>query len=269
MNPVEQALNRATLQLLQPLIRILLKHRISHKVFTEFARRTYVQVARKNFALPERKESYARVAVVTGLSRKEVMRLSTVTERELTPPNSQPNRALRVINGWLTDPEFLNKKSKPLTLPLRGELASFQSLVKRYSGDISSRAVLDELVRLGTVTALNNDRVRLIAPGFIPSEDDAEKFAVLGLCATDLLETIRHNISGESAKPYFQRQIVYHDLPAEVIEEFEQISREKSEALLLEMNRWLSAKKKSLQPLRPGETRGRVGLGIYYVQNTM
>jgi len=69
MNPVEQALNRATLQLLQPLIRILLKHRISHKVFTEFVRRTYVQVARQSFALPERKDSYARVAVVTGLSR--------------------------------------------------------------------------------------------------------------------------------------------------------------------------------------------------------
>lgn len=269
MNSVEQTLNRATLQILQPLIRILLKHRISHKVFTEFARRTYVKVARQSFALPERKDSYARVAVVTGLSRKEVVRLSMIPEDELLPPNSQPNRALRVINGWLTDAEFLNKKNKPLTLPLRGESASLQALVKRYSGDISAGAVLDELVRLGVVTVLDNNRVRLAAPAFIPAEDDAEKFEVLGLCVTDLLETIRHNISSEANPPYFQRQIVYHDMPAKVIEEFERISREKSEALLLEMNRWLAAQKKSLKPPQPGELRGRIGLGIYYVQSAM
>lgn len=267
MDAVEQALYRATLQILRPLIRILLKHRVTHKAFTEIARRAYIDVARRSFALPDRKDSHARVAIVTGLSRKEVVRLSAVPDGEFAPRNSQPNRALRVVNGWLTDPEFLNKKQRPLTLPLRGDLSSFQSLVKRYSGDISARAVLDELLRLGAVEEVNDDSVRLVASGFIPSDDDVDQINVLGLCATDLLETIRHNISGESGKPYFQRQLVYHDLPEDVIEEFERISRAKSEALLLELNRWLATRKKSLPPSQPGETRGRTGLGIYHVQD--
>ena len=72
----ETVLQRAIQQLLRPLVRLLLRHSVSFAAFGEIARRVYVDVALKDFAIPGRKPSASRVAVLTGLTRKEVQRLT-------------------------------------------------------------------------------------------------------------------------------------------------------------------------------------------------
>lgn len=50
--------------------------------------------------------TYARVSVLTGLHRKEVIRINELDVDSEITLQAQPNRALRVVNGWLTDSEF-------------------------------------------------------------------------------------------------------------------------------------------------------------------
>jgi hypothetical protein len=49
----------------------------------------------------------SRIAILTGLTRKEVQRLLTNPEARDTTSEEQYNRAARVIGGWLKDPAFV------------------------------------------------------------------------------------------------------------------------------------------------------------------
>lgn len=64
-------------------------------------------------------------------------------------PTTQPPSE-RVVRGWLTDRRFLTPQGRPKSLATSGPSFSFERLVKEYGGDVSPRAVLEELVRSGT-----------------------------------------------------------------------------------------------------------------------
>jgi hypothetical protein len=55
------------------------------------------------------------------------------------------------MDGWRRDPEFCDSSGAPLDLKLSGDYGSFESLARRYSGDIPARATLEELRRLKAI----------------------------------------------------------------------------------------------------------------------
>ena len=58
-----------------PLARLVLKRGLAFGQFAELAKQAYVEVAKRDFAVPGRKMTVSRVAVLTGLTRKEARRL--------------------------------------------------------------------------------------------------------------------------------------------------------------------------------------------------
>ena len=266
MESIKITLAKAVTKMLQPMARLLLRYEVSHSEFAELARRAYVDVAYKYFSIPNRKQTYSRVAVLTGLSRKEVVRLSQVDDERPVLEKGPLNRANRVISGWLRDKDFLDDNNEPKDLVLRGEGATFEELVARYSGDITARAILDELTRVGAVTKLDKETVRLTHHGFIPGKSEPAKIDVLSTHTSDLLSTAVHNLTHDEKDARFQRQVTYSDIPESVIEEFKQYSHDKSLDLLRDFDRWLAEKKRTVKP-EPEENTGRVGVGIYYFKN--
>jgi len=101
----------------------------------------------------------SRIAVMTGLTRAEVAR---IREGTAPPPVavSEP-RTERVMNAWFTDPEFLDPQGAPRILPEFGN-SSFESLVRKYSGDMPRRALLEELISGGMAVREHDDLVRAI-----------------------------------------------------------------------------------------------------------
>ena len=266
MEKIKKTINKAVFKLLHPIAHILLRYEISHSELAEMTRRAYVDVAFKHFSIPNRKQTISRASVITGLSRTEVARLVAINEEQADVMSSTPNRATRVIGGWLSDSDFLDEQSEPKVLPLRGEDISFETLVDRYSGGITARAVLDEMVRTGAVEKLDKDHVKLLHHGFVPHGDDAEKINIFLTHASDLLSTGTHNLTQTDQEPRFQRQVTYVDMPQSVVKEFEELSREMSMELLLKLNKWLSEKDKQNDP-ESDEPKYRIGLGIYYFKN--
>ena len=111
------ALTSAVLRLLRPLIRILVRHGVSFGEFRDLARQSYVQVASTDFQLAGRKQTISRIAMLTGIQRKEVARLLSDTTTPEDPMDARHNRGTRVISGWTRDSEFLTPSGEPAELP--------------------------------------------------------------------------------------------------------------------------------------------------------
>ena len=266
MSTPKKTFNRAISKILEPLIQLMLKNDVSHSEFSELARRAYVKVAFDYFSIPGRKKSNSRVSVITGLSRPEVIRLAKLDENEEPITKGTLNRATQVIGGWLQDEDFTDEQKQARTLPLRGKTNSFEDLVNRYSGGITARAILDELVRVSAVTVINKQNVKLNHQGYVPSSSESEMIEMVSKHAGDMLGTIVHNVSHDADERFFQRQVSYTDIPESVDKEFQNLCHKKSMAMILELNEWLAEKKKTTKE-DPTKRISRVGLGIYYFKN--
>ena len=264
--PAGTMLAMAVQRLLRPLVRILLRNGVSYGSFADLAKWVYVDVATREFAIAGRKQSTSRVAVLTGFTRKEVHRLRQPSMRADREIAERYNRAARVIAGWRREREFLDAQGRPAALPVSGESGSFTSLVRRFSGDMPVRAVLDELRRVGAITELDDGRVELVTRAYIPKTSETDKLHILGTDVAYLIATIDHNLRSDSTAPFFQRKVAYDNLPDQVLPEFRKLSAEKAQLLLEELDRWLAQHDRDAEPGVEGTGRNWAGVGIYYFE---
>lgn len=263
-----QALAAAILMLLRPLVRILQRNGVPYGVFADLAKRTYIEVANEQFALPGRKPSVSRVSILTGLTRKEVVRVLDLPAVDNAAAIARYNRAARVIAGWVRDLDFCAPDGAPAELPLQGDKGSFMQLVKRYSGDMPARAMLDELARVGAVES-RGEIVALLTPAYVPEHGEAEKFGILGRDVADLINTIDHNIYGAANSRRFQRKMAYDNLPGEDVGKLRAISVERAQALLEELDKRFAAADRDVNNKPGGSGRVRAGVGIYYFEENV
>jgi len=260
---INDALRAALLRIFKPLAQLVLRFGMSYDEFDKLAKEAFVNVAEQDFALPGRKQTDSRLAVITGLSRKEVKRLRAEAEDSQQAP-LQYNRAARVLNGWLRKPAYLDEQDKPLQLPIEGELPSFTSLVRELGGDIPVRAVLDELLRIGAVAREGNEYVKLVQRAYVPADNVADGVIILGNDTALLLETLLHNLNHPTEKSYLQLKVSYDNLPAEALPVLRKISGEEGQELLQKLNRWFAAQDRDANPEATGTGRYQAGVGVYF-----
>lgn len=266
-NTVIQALSAAVIRILRPLVRILLRNGISYGTFSDLAKWVYVDVASKEFGLTGRKQSVSRVSVITGLTRKDVVHVQSLPHPEDHLEEDRYNRASRVITNWHHDADFLDAQGNARALVFEGDPVSFSGLVKRYSGDVPARAVLDELLRVGAVERLQDGRVQPLARAYIPQVSEIDKLHILGADVGGLIHTIDHNMNPDSLAPCFQRKVFYDNLPDEALPQLRQLSAAQAQALLEQLNDWLAAHDRDSNPDITGSGRNSAGIGIYYFEN--
>ncbi|HWQ37924.1 MAG TPA: DUF6502 family protein [Burkholderiales bacterium] len=259
----------AVARLLRPLVRVLIRNGMSFKEFSDIAKRVYVEVGVQDFDIPGKKQTISRVAVLSGLSRKEVQRVLRERVRTDSQFRERYNRAARVVAGWVRDPDFVDSQGNPLPLSLDGEGPTFSRLVRRHSGDMPARAVRDELLRVGAIEALEDGRVRLLTRVYVPRTSDLDKLDILGADVADLIATIDHNLQHGVSDPRFQRKVMYDNLPQEAVARFRALGAEQAQRLLEDMDRWLAQHDRDTNPSVQGAGRKRTGMGIYYFEEDM
>lgn len=258
-----KALISAVTRLLRPLVTIMLRNGIPCGVLEETVRWTYADVAMREFGLTGKKTSVSRAAVITGLSRKEIVRLQQIIHPDEAAVSQQYNRAASVITGWLRDPRFHTPAGEPADLNLDGE---FADLVKSFSRDVPARAVLDELRNVGAVEILSDDRVRLLTRAYIPHTDDLAKLEILGTDVKFLLNTLDHNLVCPAGAQLFQRKVIYDNLPAEVLPALHAQASRDAQALLEILDKHFSTHDRDINPAVKGTGRKRAGVGVYYFE---
>ena len=239
------------------------------KSFYESVKLTYVQVARDEFGINGKAATTSRIAILTGLTRKEVQALLDLPIHREERYGDEYNRAARVITGWLRDPDFGDGCGHPLPLRMAGKRLSFRALVKRYSGDIPERAMLDELVRVGAVKRLRDGRIGLVTRGYIPQKGMDQRLAILGQDAADLIATIDHNLHQDPSRPRIQRKVMYDNVPLESAEAFQAIAQARGQEMLEGLDRWLSHRDRDVNPTAKGKGRVRIGLGLYHFEERL
>jgi hypothetical protein len=250
--------------LFRPLARILIRNGIAFGTLSDWAKKVYVDVAFEEFGEPGKKQTISRVSALTGIFRKEVKRLYELDEEADEGSAQRYNRAIRVISGWVNDARFQEGVGKPRDLPVEGEQGSFTALVKEYSGDIPTKAMLSVLRAAGTVTETEDGLIRLEKRAFIPGDDQQDKIHILGTDVSELIETIDHNLTAESDDLRYQRKVSNTAVHEDALPVFRNLSAQKSQELLEELDAWLSRNEIHSKDKDFDDKARYVSLGIYY-----
>ncbi|WP_111642542.1 DUF6502 family protein [Marinimicrobium alkaliphilum] len=261
----QQALVRALYKLLRPMVRLLLRHGVSYRLFADIARRAYIDVAQEEFTLPGRKQTHSRVAVLTGINRKDIARIQEQPHPLEGDVSARPAPASRIIDAWLNDRRYISTQGHPKPLMIEGGEDSFTQLVRDHGSDVPVRAMLDELVRIG-VAERQGDKIKLATEGYIPFADTHEKIRIMGTAASDLINTLDHNLGETESEPFIQRTVAYDDIPLELLDEIRQRSRAEGEAFILQVNQWLYKADRTTNDTVQGSGKARAGIGIYYFE---
>jgi len=264
-----QALDAAVMRLLRPLVRLLLRHAVPYAAFEEMAKRVYVASAMEDFPLPDKKPSISRASILTGLTRKDVQRIVAEPDHAAPEQGDRYNRAARVMTAWIRDPDFVDPQTgMPRPLESEGQ-RSFSDLVRRYSGDMPTRAMLDELLRVGAVRQLDDGRCEPVARAYVPRDGMLAKLDILGTDVADLIDTIDHNLLDGDDDPRFQRKVMYQSIDVTALPAFRRSSAAQAQALLERLDHWLADRDTDPSPGEEEPQKARVGLGIYYFEERL
>ena len=267
-NPARQVLAAAATSIFRPLVKMLLRCGISYKTCAQWLRWSYVDVAMTNFKLDQRKQSKSRVAILTGLSRVEVDHMLKITPPQENPGEEEYHRAARVLTGWAYDSAYQDGHGRPTVLKFEGGSPSFSSLVERYAGGAPPRAVLDELVRVGSVSVSPGREISLIKAGFVSAdaERQLDSLKIMGLSTSRLMQTIDYNLKPETEPKRLQLLAFSRRIPAEKLERIEAHILSRGRDVIAEIDQFLfeeSAPDSGLD----SEDLYRAGLGMYYFED--
>jgi Family of unknown function (DUF6502) len=174
----------ACYRLLLPLVRTLLRHGVTAHEFGRIADAAFVTAASDVLREQGYEPNFSRISTLTGMHRHAVsaMTLATRTHKgeKATSKQYQRNRLARVLTGWFENPEYTDGAGKPRVLPFDGPVPSFTTLVRRYSGDIYARIILDELLRVKAARMTRDGMVRAVSRRFASAGADAESLQHMG-----------------------------------------------------------------------------------------
>ena len=259
---VKDHLRGALALMFKPLIRLLVSQGLTHAEFSEVAKEVYVEVALRHFE-PSERVNKSRVAVLTGLTRKEV---KNVIDRAIqsTALEKTKSRPSRVLSGWYEDPKYTGPYGIPLELSYEHQSegqASFTELVKTYSGDMAPRQMLNELLRSGSVIEVEG-LYKAVSRLYEPTALSPELIQRLGDIGYRFFSTAALNITKEGqGTGYFERAVFANEgCTPNLIEKFDEHIKIKGQAFLEELDIWFSANEHQNDP-----SEDRQGTGLFMV----
>jgi hypothetical protein len=264
---VKHHLRRALALMFKPLVRLLIAQGVTHAEFSETAKEVYVETALRHFETDGRINK-SRVAILTGLTRKEV---KNVIDRSLSTSHKEKtySRPARVLTGWYSDPMFQGPYGIPLELPYDdsdSELPSFVELVRRYSGDMAPRQMLNQLLESGSVIE-NDGRYKAVNRAYLHSQLTPESIGRLGEVGYRVFSSAAKNIDRTSdADRHFDRFVYADDgCTDEVIELFDEYIRTQGQAFLEDLDVWFSSRR---ELNKPGKEKKDTGVYVvHYVED--
>lgn len=264
---VKDHLRSALSLMFKPLIRLLIAQGVTHAEFSDTAKEVYVETAVRHFEADGRINK-SRIAILTGLTRKEV---KNVIDRALATDNKERtySRPARVLTGWYSDPAFQGPYGIPLELPYESketEDQSFVELVRRYSGDMAPRQMLNQLVESGSVVEVDG-RYKAVSRTYTHSTLSPDLIRRLGSVGYRVFSSAAKNIDlDDQGEGHFDRMVFADDgCTDNVIELFDEFIRARGQSFLEELDVWFSTRK---ELNKPTEERKETGLYmVHYVED--
>lgn len=195
---------------LKPIARLCIHFGIDHRSLSEMMKAAFVSVAKDEFKVNGKSQTDSRIALLTGVHRKDVRRLLGRAPEKTT--GRQQGLIANLIAQWLGMPELVDEDGEPKPIPRNPHpeyKVSFMSLVESLTNDIHPRALMDECINRGIIKLTDDGMVHLIVESLIPADDLDEKAHFFGQNIYDHISAAEHNLNG--GRPPFLDRFVWHE----------------------------------------------------------
>jgi len=254
---------------LRPLARIMLRSGVGYRQFAELAKLAFVQEAIGEKDARGRRTNLSRVAIRTGISRKEVARLQSQIEgrSEMTSTARAVDfhsvHAARVLQLWYSDPRFIDSDGSPRTLPFSDQDTSFSSIVKAAGGDVPPGAVRAEMLSAKAVVELDDGSLKPVKRFFVPADLGEELLVGFTHMVIPVLEGLARNTDYRCTEPFIQRLVYSDRLAPRVVPLFRKQARERVSDFVQSVDDWLSSNE---IPDSQVHAAYRYGIGVFYYE---
>jgi len=223
---------------------VLIRAGIRFDEFAELARGVFVDTAIRdgldNVTIPTR----ARVSVVTGVSRQQV---DYYIDNKGAIPSVKPTLAsimVEVLQKWHTEPQYVGPYGIPLELEFEIVAGgrSFRALVGLVTETVSPGVVLEELLRVGSVTYSGETHFRAVSRYFMmPEPMSPQQIEYIGSALTRMAQTLEYNMDPKNADKRLERFVLAdRGLPADALPKFEKYARDRATEFLVDLDNWLT-----------------------------
>lgn len=248
---------------LEPVIRLMLRVGVTWKEFSELTKAKFVEVATADYGIRGRPTNVSRVAILTGLDRRDVKKLRDTAGEP--PAKGYQSKASQILAAWHHDREFLDSQGHALVLPVEGDRSSFTALMQSYAPALPVVAMLKELKNAGAIEELPDGRLRPLGRLYVPSGLSAERLQLWASALSDLANTIELNLSHDENTPTrFERRALSLRVDPRALPEFRALLEAEGQALLERIDDWLSAHE--IPEADPRDSI-RLGVGVYHVED--
>src|SRR5215471_16351355 len=252
-------------RLLEPIVLLLLKSGITWREFADLAKVKFVQVATNEFGIRGRPTNASRVAILTGIDRRDVRKLRVATAEQPALAPGFMSKPTQVLDGWFHDPDFRTASGEPRELQVSEGDDSFAALVRRYVPGIPHVAMIKELRAVGAIEELPDGRLRALKRNYIPRELTDNQIRLWGSVLQDVGTTLEHNLMRKpSERARFERRALSLTVERRALPEFEAFLAAEGQAFLERMDDWINAH----QADDSGEDTAptlRLGVGMYQI----
>ncbi len=238
-------------RILRPLVKILIRAGVRFDEFSETVKGVYIESAVRDGLGALGKGTRARIAFVTGVSRRDVDRYIDDPSLLAAPRQPLARVLTEVIHLWHTDPMFQGPYGLPLELDFaRSRDRSFTALARKVDAECDPAILVDELLHARVVVGSRNRFLKVVSRTYVvPMAMSAPMLEHFGNALSDLANTISHNSEVEPPKKRLERS-VFPDrgLPASLVPSFEQMIRSLVQQLITDVDNWVADNMKDYQP---------------------
>ena len=215
-----------------PLAQLCMTKGIRIQAIEERLRVAFVQAAHDAQPAPSSVRMTSRISAATGLTRREVDRLSRAPH---SGPEPQRSPITELFTRWLSDPALRGADNKPLQLARQGPAPSFEALAQAVTRDVHPRTLLDELCRLQLATHVAaGDEVALLRDAFVPSGDWLRMLRFLGDNVGDHFRAAVSNVL-KDGRQHLEQAIFADELSVESLTETASLMSAQWRTLLTEV----------------------------------
>jgi len=218
----------AAVRLVSPLIDMLLAEGITYPLFAQALKLAFLEAATRTLVAGDERVNDSKLSLLSGVHRKDVREWRNAGH-PLAPVKAL-GLAMEVFTRWVSDPAYGDRRGQPKILDRAGKPGSFEDLVRSVSTDVHSRAVLEELLRLGVVAEepAKKDgcapRLRLCTSAFVPKQGYAEMLQLLADNIGDHIAAAASNIKGDE-QPLLEQAIFADGLTTQSAGELAELAR--------------------------------------------
>jgi len=254
---------------LRPMARMMMRSGIGYPQFAELAKRAFVHEALADKDARGRATNLSRVAIRTGISRKEVAKLNASGQVGSEPTalkdavDFRSLHAARVLQLWHMDSRFVGRDGSPMALPCTDEPVSFNALVKAAGGDVPAGAVRAELLAAGAIVELERGELKAVKRYFVSADVGEELLVGFTHMVIPVLEGLARNTDARYGAPFIQRLVYTDRLSPDAVPVFRRVARDRVTSFVQSVDDWLSSNETAdAEPDNPY----RYGIGVFYYE---